>query len=170
MSTRSSNSISRCAFAFADGRRCRMLRLVSHLHYCHYHALKEAQALAAEHLGQDMSCHFAGRHFSAFDLAAAIGRLLDATASGRIKPSTASTLAHLGRALLQIIHLAENEYSPSNDHAWRQRIRDSVNRTSTTRNRVASPLPPLLSQHSLPPAPPEPAWPESASSPITPLE
>jgi hypothetical protein len=166
----SNDRFSRCTFAFADGRRCRMLRFEHHLQYCHHHALKEAQALAVEKLGQDMTCSFAGRHFSSCDLAAALSRLLDATASGRIKPNTASTLAHLGRALLQINHLAENEYSPSNDDAWRQRIRDSVNRTSTTRNRGASPLPPLLSQHSLPPAPPALAWPESASAPVTPLE
>ena len=170
MSASSNDRFSRCTFAFADGRRCRMLRFVNHLQYCHHHALKEAQALAAENLGQDMTCYFAGRHFPACDLAAALSRLLEGVASGLIKPGAASTLAYLAQTLLQTIHLAEQENSPSNDQAGRQRTRDSLNRAATKRNRVASPLQPLLSQPSLPPAPPALAWPESASSPVTPLE
>jgi len=152
MSARSNERFSRCTFAFADGRRCRMLRFANHLQFCHHHALKEAQALAAERLGQDMTCHFAGRHFSACDLAAALNRLLDAVASGLIKPGTASTLAYLARTLLQTIHLAEQESPRSSNNASRKLTRDSINRPAATCHQAASPAqaPPLAA---VPPAP-----------------
>jgi hypothetical protein len=44
-----------CAFTFADGRQCRTPRCSGHLHLCYFHAQKEAEALAAKQVGEDLS-------------------------------------------------------------------------------------------------------------------
>ncbi len=160
---RSNDRVSRCTFTFADGRRCRTPRFVNHLHFCHYHARKEAQALAAENLGQDVSCFFSGRYLSACDLAAALGRLFAAVASGNVKPRTASTLAYLAQTLLQTIHLAEHEYSEAcGGNAWRQRIYDSINRNADYRAAGAGERSPS------PPQPPSPTSPPPSQAPPVP--
>src|SRR5438132_3375214 len=44
-----------CAFTFADGRQCRTPRCSGHLHLCYFHAQKEAESLAAQQVGEDIS-------------------------------------------------------------------------------------------------------------------
>ena len=44
-----------CAFTFADGRRCRTPRLNGHPRLCCFHAKREAQSLAVQQVGRDVS-------------------------------------------------------------------------------------------------------------------
>ena len=60
MSTRSNDRAFLCSFTFSDGRRCRTPRSVKHPHLCYFHARKEAQSLAAEDLGRDITYFFSG--------------------------------------------------------------------------------------------------------------
>ena len=115
-----------CLFTFADGRCCRTPRSAHHPHLCFFHARREAQSLAAEQAGRDISSFLSGSYLSACDLSSALGRLFCAVAQGQVKPKTASTLAYLGQTLLQSIQLAENEYINAFDtDSWREIIRSS---------------------------------------------
>src|SRR5207244_1350742 len=82
-----------CTFTFVDGRRCRTPRQSGHPQFCCFHARKQAQVEAAEQLGRDFAYFFSGDYFSACDLAAALGRLFAAVATGAdsaSQPTTAS--------------------------------------------------------------------------------
>jgi hypothetical protein len=61
-----------CSFSFADGRRCRMARCSAHPHLCAFHARKEAQALAAQQVGRDISSVLSNSYVSACDLSSAL--------------------------------------------------------------------------------------------------
>jgi hypothetical protein len=143
MSTlRSQDRVSLCTFTFADGRRCRTPRQSGHPHLCYFHARKEAQALAAEQAGRDISACFSGHYLSACGLSAALGRLFSAVAQGHIKRKTANTLAYLGQTLLQTIRLAEHEYINAFDtDAWRAAVRSSLPPSSRGLSRSARDLP-----------------------------
>jgi hypothetical protein len=127
MSTRlSKDRSSLCSFSFADGRRCRSPRCSDHPHLCSFHARNEAQALAAQQVGRDISSYLSGSYLSACDLSSALGHLFSAVAQGQIKPKTATALGYLGQTLLQTIRLAEDEYINAFDtDAWRDVIRAS---------------------------------------------
>jgi hypothetical protein len=115
-----------CSFSFADGRRCRTPRCSAHPHLCAFHARKEAQALAAQQVGRDISSYLSGSYLSACDLSVALGRVFSAVAQGQVKPKTAATLAYLGQTLVQSIHLAQDEYiNAFNTDSWRRAIRSS---------------------------------------------
>jgi hypothetical protein len=133
MSTlRSQDRVSLCIFTFTDGRRCRTPHHSGHPYLCYFHARKEAQALAAEQAGRDISaCLSSGRYLSACNLSLALGRLFSAVAQGHIKPKTANTLAYLGQTLLQTIRLAQHEYINAFDtDAWRSAVLLSLPRSS----------------------------------------
>jgi hypothetical protein len=115
-----------CSFTFADGRRCRTPRSAGHPHLCFFHARREAQSLAAEQAGRDISSFLSGSYLSACDLSSALGRLFSAVAQGQVKPKTATTLACLGQTLLQSIQHAENEYiNAFGPDSWRETVRSS---------------------------------------------
>ncbi len=115
-----------CSFTFVDGRQCRTPRSAGHPHLCFFHARREAQSLAAEQVGRDISSFLSGSYLSACDLSSALGRLFSAVAQGQVKPKTASTLAYLGQTLLQSIHLAQDEYiNAFGTNYWRQTVRSS---------------------------------------------
>ena len=105
-----------CAFTFADGRQCRSLRLSGHQHLCYEHAKKEAEAGIAKQAREDLVSLFYGKHLSAPDFTAALGRVLSAVAAGYLKPKTAVTLALLGHTLNQSIQLAQHEYANPPNH------------------------------------------------------
>ena len=131
MSTRSKDRAGLCAFTFADGRRCRTPRQSGHPQFCYFHARKQAQAQAADDLGNDFSYLFSNEYLSACDLSAALGRLFPAVAQGQIKPRTAGTLAYLAQTLLQAIHMAQHEYiNAFGADSWRQAVRTSVDSNS----------------------------------------
>src|SRR5713226_4327070 len=124
--TRKKDRSGLCSFTFADGRQCRTPRRASHPHLCYFHARKEAQSLAAEAAGRDISSFLSGDYLSACDLSSALGRLFAAVAQGNIKPKTASTLAYLGQTLIQSIQIAEHEYAEAfGSDAWRDRVASS---------------------------------------------
>jgi hypothetical protein len=115
-----------CSFTFADGRQCRTPRCSDHPHLCYFHARKEAQTLAAQEIGRDISACLSGSYLSGCDLSFALGRLFSAVAQGRIKPKTASTLAYLGQTILQSIHIAQLEYIDAfGTNSWRAAVRSS---------------------------------------------
>ena len=131
MSTRSKDRAGLCSFTFADGRHCRTPRYSNHPHLCHYHARKEAQALAADEIGRDISYFFSGRYLSACDLSSALARLFTGVVQGQIKPKTAATLAYLSQTLVQTIHLSQHEYiNAFSTDSWRRAVHSSVNDNS----------------------------------------
>jgi hypothetical protein len=153
MSARYKDRSSLCSFTFADGRRCRTPRRLSHPSLCAFHARKEAQALAGDKAGQDIAYHLSGSYVSACDLSSALGRLFAAVAQGQIKPKTASTLAYLGQTLVQNLHHAQHEYiNAFGANSWRDTIRIAYDQT----NQHFSPAPKA--------APPEPASPRISAS------
>jgi hypothetical protein len=99
-----------CTFTFADGRQCRTPRCSGHLHYCYFHAQKEAQSLAAQQVGEDISRFLPTKLLTACDLGVAMSRLFCAVARGEVKPKVASTLAYLAQTMLQSIPIAQHEY------------------------------------------------------------
>jgi hypothetical protein len=124
MSTnRSKDRSSLCSFTFADGRRCRTPRRAGHPHLCFFHARREAQSLAAEQAGRDISSFLSNSYLSACDLSSALGRLFSAVAQGQVRPKTATSLAYLGQTLLQSIQLAQHEYiNAFGTDSWREAI------------------------------------------------
>jgi hypothetical protein len=115
-----------CSFTFADGRQCRTPRCSEHPHLCYFHARKEAQTLAAQEIGRDISVRLSDDYISACDLSSALGRLFSAVAQGQVRPKTASTLAYLGQTLIQSIQLAQHEYiSTFGADSWRYTIQSS---------------------------------------------
>jgi hypothetical protein len=166
MSTlRSEDRVSLCTFTFADGRRCRTPHHSGHPHLCYFHARKEAQALAAEQAGRDISvCLSSGRYLSACNLSIALGRLFSAVAQGHIKPKTAKTLAYLGQTLLQTIRVAQHEYINAFDtDAWRSAVRLSLPRATRGLPRSAKGVP--RSSRSAPKSPETVAKSSSGSPP-----
>ena len=117
-----------CTFTFADGRQCRMPRRSGHLHFCYFHAQKEAESLAAQQVGQDISRFLPTKLLTACDLGVAMSRLFCAVARGEIKPKVASTLAYLAQTMLQSIPIAQHEYCESlGTDYWHGAIRSSFN-------------------------------------------
>jgi hypothetical protein len=92
-----------CAFTFSDGRQCRTPRCSGHLYLCYFHAQKEAESLAAQQVGEDISRFLPTKLLTACDLGAAMSRLFCAVAQGQVKPKVASTLAYLAQTMLQSI-------------------------------------------------------------------
>src|SRR5882762_5558139 len=121
-----------CAFTFADGRQCRTPRCSGHLHFCYFHAQKEAESLAAQQVGQDISRFLPTKLLTACDLGAAMSRLFCAVAQGQIKPKVASTLAYLAQTMLQSIPIAKHEYINAFDtDIWRNAVRVSFRSEDT---------------------------------------
>jgi hypothetical protein len=103
-----------CAFTFGDGRQCRIPHCSGHLHLCYFHAQKEAESLAAQQVGQDISRFLPVKLLTPCDLGAAMSRLFCAVARGEVKPKVASTLAYLAQTMLQSIPSpSTNTSSPS---------------------------------------------------------
>ena len=121
-----------CAFTFADGRQCRTPRCSGHLHFCYFHAQKEAESLAAQQVGQDISRFLPTKLLTACDLGAAMSRLFCAVAQGQVKPKIASTLAYLAQTMLQSIPIAKHEYINAFDtDIWRNAVRVSFRSEDT---------------------------------------
>ena len=103
-----------------------MPRQSGHPYLCTFHARKEAQALAASNVGEEIAGFLSGAYVSACDLSSALGRLFAAVAQGHIKPKTASNLAYLGQTLAQVLHLAQDEYiNAFGTNHWRSTVRSS---------------------------------------------
>ncbi len=109
-SIRPQDRASLCTFTFADGRRCRTPLSSRHPRLCFDHARKEFQAHAPEPPRTDLSFFFSGECVSAYDLSAAIARLLPEVAHSQCNPKTASTVASLSRAMVRTIQLSQHEF------------------------------------------------------------
>ncbi len=118
-SVRPQDRASLCLFRFSDGRRCLTPRSSRHHQFCVFHARKEAQAKAADDLGNDLSFVFSGEYVSACDLSVALARIIPDVARGHVKPRTATTIAYLAQTLVQTMHLSQNEYIQAfGDNNW----------------------------------------------------
>jgi len=142
-----------CAFTFADGRQCRMPRRSGHLHLCYFHAQKEAESLAAQQAGEDISRFLPTKLLTACDLGVALSRTFCAVARGDIKPKVASTLAYLAQTMLQTIPIAQHEYIESfNTNTWHTAVRASFRYEREPSTSAPQPAPKPSAPASAPPA------------------
>jgi len=119
----SKDRASLCLFAYSDGRRCRMLRAADP-YLCNYHARCEAEELARQKIGRNISSAFFGECVSATSLSIALARTLAATAQGQIKPKQAAIIAYFSQTLMQAVQHASHEYVQAwGSEAWRHAIR-----------------------------------------------
>lgn len=100
-----------CKFAFADGRRCRMLRHPAHPYLCLTHAHSELQLQESGRLGTELSQTLTGDFMTATDVNHVLGRLYTAIAQDRIPPRNAATLAYVGQLLLQSVAGVKSEFT-----------------------------------------------------------
>lgn len=129
-----------CKYAFADGRRCRMLRYSGHPHLCLFHARAELQLLEADRIGTELAQTLTGDFLSATDVNHALGRLYTAVAQGRIPARTGATLAYIGQLLLQSVNGVKSEFKFSYKFdQWKEMQQDAP---------PLSPPPSLHSPHS----------------------
>jgi hypothetical protein len=143
-----------CAFAFADGRQCRTPRCSGHLHFCYFHAQKEAETVAAKQVGEDISRFLPTKLLTACDLGVAMSRLFCAVARGEVKPKVASTLAYLAQTMLQSIPIAQHEYIESfNTNTWRNAVRVSFRYDDPPSTPAPEPAPKPPASPSAPPTP-----------------
>jgi len=165
-----------CAFTFADGRHCNTPRCSAHSYLCYFHAQKEAQSLAAQQVGEDISRFLPAKLLTACDLGVAMSRLFCAVAQGQVKPKVASTLAYLAQTMLQSIPIAQDEFIHSFDtNAWRREIRSTFNVPAPPSGPAPHPAsqpaaqpPSSASSSSASPAAPQPSV-QPATSSHTPL-
>jgi hypothetical protein len=98
----------RCRYAFADGRRCSMLRWNGHPVFCLSHAHQEQQLLHAGHLGKELAT-LSGDFRTVTDLNHALGKLFAAVAHNRIPPRNAAVLAYIGQLLMHSVPEVKSE-------------------------------------------------------------
>jgi hypothetical protein len=145
-----------CAFTFADGRQCRTPRCSGHLYLCYFHAQKEAESLATQQVGEDISRFLPTKLLTACDLGVALSRTFCAVAQGQIKPKVASTLAYLAQTMLQSIRIAQDEYINSFDtDTWRNAVRASFRYEDEAKTSAPQPTPKPPASASAPPTPVE---------------
>jgi hypothetical protein len=92
----------RCAFAFSDGRRCRMPRWKGSRQFCLFHGRQEQQLLHVDYMGKKhptLSTWFQ----TATDLNYALGNLFEAVARNRVPPRHAAVLAYISQLLIQTL-------------------------------------------------------------------
>ncbi|MGB6597069.1 MAG: hypothetical protein WA621_21850 [Candidatus Acidiferrum sp.] len=164
---RSEDRASLCSFTFVDGRCCRMPRRPGHPYLCTFHARREAQIFARENVGEEIARYLSGEDVPAGDLCSALGRLFAAVAQGQVEPKTVAALAHLGRSLVQTLHVAQEECAIASDADSGESViqRNTVQATLINPHQ-ASPTP---SHRRLPPKrhvpPNSQTWPKIPSSP-----
>lgn len=105
------NESSLCQFSFADGRRCRMLRIPSHPDFCYTHARADLQEREANRLGAELAQTLTGNFMTATDVNHALGRLYTAVARGQIDPRRAASMAYIAQLLLQSTHAIKSEFN-----------------------------------------------------------
>jgi uncharacterized protein YejL (UPF0352 family) len=92
---------SSCAFLFADGRRCRMLRS-SHFEYCFYHAHK-IHRREVDQILRELAEPLSGSSAPATALTQILSRVCTSLAEGRIAPKQANAIARAANVLLKSI-------------------------------------------------------------------
>jgi hypothetical protein len=100
MKTPAPDSTPRCAFIFADGRRCRMSKRPDHPSFCPTHAKKFDRLTEEEKLRAEFVSLSGGLN-TVIDINHVLSKIFNAMAQGRISHRTANTLAYLAQLLLQ---------------------------------------------------------------------
>lgn len=161
---RSQDPASSCAFAYSDGRQCRMLRSSSKSKYCLHHERKLRFIKEAEAAALDLSDPISGGFVTATALSQSVSRLFAAVAQGRLDPKSANALARVAEILLKTISSSTAEFRNSfKGSYWAQIVREScgelpkyVPPVIPTRNLAGS-----KTKSSQPPKPPNPPRPDT---------
>ena len=106
----SKDRASLCAFAYSDGRHCRMLRSSRKSKYCFHHERKVRQLRQADATASDVAGPLSRPFVSGTSLNYSLTRLFSAIADGRVPPKTAVPLINLSKILLKTIPMANREY------------------------------------------------------------
>jgi|SRR5689334_3812310 hypothetical protein len=116
MKTVRPRSSHRCAFTFADGRRCRMLRGTSHPSFCPDHAKKFERLTEEEKLRAEF-VSLSGNLNTVTDINHVLTKVFNAMAQGRISRHTANTLGYLAQLLLQSMPEVRREVNGAVGHS-----------------------------------------------------
>src|SRR5256885_4415160 len=116
MKSPASDSTNRCAFAFADGRRCRMPRCPGHPSFCPTHAKKFDRLTEEEKLRAEF-VSLSGNLNTVTDINHILAKVFNALAQGRISHRTANTLGYLGQLLLQSMPDVRREVNGAVGHS-----------------------------------------------------
>lgn len=109
-SNNSKDRASLCAFAYSDGRHCRMLRSSGKSTYCLHHARKLRHLREADATAGEVAAPLSHDFVSGTSLNYSLTRLFSAIADGRVPPNTAIPLINLSKILLKTIPMANREY------------------------------------------------------------
>src|ERR1700687_135146 len=139
MSNRSKDRSDLCSFTFVDGRRCRIPRRPDHPYLCAFPTCSGGSSAPPARWPR-----------------APLSPIRQLRVRLRsVKPKTASTLAYLGQTLVQILHLAQDEYINASDtDTWRETIRTSHEQSADHFADHASPAPQPPAEHAPAPATP----------------
>jgi len=121
----SEDRASLCAFAYSDGRHCRMLRSSSKSKYCLHHERKLRHLRQADATASDVAAPLSHDFVSGTSLNYSLTRLFSAIADGRVPPKTAIPLINLSKILLKTIPMANREYLMAfrGFHCWDRLVR-----------------------------------------------
>jgi hypothetical protein len=116
-----------CHFTYSDGRRCRMLRHLSHPGLCPFHAREEQQFLESQRIGTELAASLTGNFLNAADVNHVLGKVFTALAQNRISARNAATLAYIGQLLLQSIPSVKQETKFKYSYeSWQHMITNAV--------------------------------------------
>jgi len=126
MSTKpSKDRASLCAFAYSDGRQCRMPRHSRQSKYCLPHDRKLRHLREAEETASNLSEPLSGDFVPATALTHSLTRLFRALAEGRISPKCATALSRVAGTLLKSINESSREFQTCyRSRYWNQLIYD----------------------------------------------
>ena len=114
---------SRCQFAYADGRRCQMLRSATHAFFCVFHARQEREASL---IGSDVSRELAslsGTLETASDVNRVLKQLFLLFSQGRITRRDAVAYGYIAQLILQTLPGVKREIQLAfGPDIWRQCI------------------------------------------------
>jgi len=120
----SEDRASLCAFAYSDGRHCRMLRSSSKSKYCLHHDRKLRHLKEADDAAADLFDPISGGFVTATALSQSVSRLFAAVAEGRLDPKQANALARVAEILLKAISSSTGEFRRSfKESYWTQLVR-----------------------------------------------
>jgi hypothetical protein len=124
MSIHEDNS-TRCAFFFADGRRCQLPSAPDDMGLCYFHSHKYRNEIYSEQSRKLISDLLNHDVLTASDLTAGLVVLFRATAMGHIKPKTAYALTYLGQLLHQTQREAKQEFRDAFRTPWKEIVEES---------------------------------------------
>jgi hypothetical protein len=119
----SEDSTSSCAFIYADGRQCRMLRSLKDSPFCCYHARKLRHLEEHDQTASKIAAPVRGDYVPVTALTQTLSRVFCAVVEGRMDPKQAIALSRVSNALLKSIEGSTKEFQECyKDGYWRQLI------------------------------------------------